>query len=156
MYFLLLQVPELVDFLTDESESMLMDETSQLKGETDFLTEELSFSTLAPVQFTKTTEDGPESPEHSPVRISSPEYTDLDRTGSESPRDLSFYNDFAKHGLQNATAKSDYHYTQVTSEQLEWDRLGLEVIFRDQMEEIQTACQALGMLPGTCFYVNVD
>ena len=147
-------MPELVDFLTDESESMLMDESSQLKGETDFLTEELSFSTLAPVQFTKAADDGTESPIHSPLRNSSPEqsreYTDLDRASIDSPQDMSFYDDFAKHGLQNATAKSDYCFTQVTSEQIEFDRLELEVIFRDQMEEIQTVCQALGMLPGMC------
>lgn len=158
------KVPQLAEMLRDESEVMLTDKPS-LKRETDFLTEELSFSTLAPVHLTKTTEQGTETPEDASSRGSSPEqareYFDLDRNNSDS-QEMSFYEDYARKSLMNSSVKTEHCFSPVYTLQSnvpfdQCDNLATfedmsSVIFRDQMEEIQRACQALGMLPDPLYW----
>ena len=155
----ILQVPQLAEMLRDESEVMLT-ETSSLDSDTDFLAEELSFSTLAPVHLTKTTENSTETPEHASSRGSSPEqvreYFDLDRNNSD-PQEMSFYEDYVKNSSITSvksepcyspcfTGQSDLPFNQCDNQSTFEDMSS--AIFRDQMEEIQRTCQALGMLPG--------
>lgn len=132
--------------LSSESETMLTD-TSTLSSDTDFLTEELSFSTLAPVHLSKSVENATESPEQPLSRGSSPEYLDLDRSIVDA-QEMSFYDDFVKNNAMNTPIKSEQCFSPVYTGQSDVPFDPIEVIFRDQMEEIQRVCQALGMLPG--------
>lgn len=157
------KVPQLAEMLRDESEVMLT-ETSSLDSDTDFLAEELSFSTLAPVHLTKTTENSTETPEHASSRGSSPEqareYFDLDRNNSD-PQEMSFYEDCVKNSSITSvksepcyspcfTGQSDLPFNQCDNQSTFEDMSS--AIFRDQMEEIQRTCQALGMLPEPIYW----
>ena len=150
------QVPESEDDMIKEGSAFLLAESSSVLSEVDLLVEELSFSTLAPVQLPEITELRTPSPEHPASRGSTPEqireYMDLDHDSDS--QDMSFYDDTSKNILSNAGVKTEecltsccHPQTNGHFEQCTFDDMS-SVIFRDQMEEIQRACQTLGILPG--------
>ena len=158
--YVLLQVPQSGEMI-EEGDNNMLTESSAVISEADFLTEELSFSTLAPVHLTETTEQKTESSVHPASRGSSPEqvreYIDLDHEHSDS-QDMSFYEENSKTNCLSTVLKSEPCFTSCSHGQSnvpfeECDSLTTfedmsSVIFRDQMDEIQRACQALGILPG--------